>query len=92
MKQRTLVHLPQTHPKSLLNSNEYMALDLHRSRRRRSALLRCRTQWWFFPFRPANGPIERLSFIESRDPVRFAEAAEEEPIAHARVHLRDLKL
>ena len=39
---------------------------------------------------PCTGPIGRLSFVQSLDPVRFAEAAEEEALAHARVHLRDL--
>jgi hypothetical protein len=39
---------------------------------------------------PFAGPIARLSFVQSLDPVLFAEAAEEEALAHARVHLRDL--
>lgn len=36
------------------------------------------------------GPIARLNFVESLDPIQFAEAAEGEALAHARVHLRDL--
>ena len=39
---------------------------------------------------PCAGPIARLSFVQSLDPVRFAEATEEEALAHARAHLRDL--
>jgi hypothetical protein len=39
---------------------------------------------------PCTGPIKKLSFIQSLDPVLFAEAAEEEALAHARAHLRGL--
>jgi hypothetical protein len=42
------------------------------------------------PAPPCVGPIARLSFVQSLNPVLFAEAAEEEVLAHARVHLRDL--
>lgn len=42
------------------------------------------------PVPPCAGPLARLSFVQSLDPVRFAEAAEEEALAHARVQLRDL--
>jgi hypothetical protein len=39
---------------------------------------------------PCTGPIKKLSFVQSLDPVLFAEAAEEEALAHARIHLRGL--
>ena len=42
------------------------------------------------PAPPCVGPIARLSFVQSLNPVLFAEAAEEEVLAHARVHLRDM--
>lgn len=39
---------------------------------------------------PCAGPIARLSFVQSLDPVLFADAAEEEALAHAKVHLSGL--
>src|SRR5215471_14470603 len=39
---------------------------------------------------PCAGPIIRLSFAESLNPTRFADAAEEETLAYVRLHLRDL--
>jgi hypothetical protein len=42
------------------------------------------------PVPPCAGPLVRLSFVQSLDPVLFAEAAEEQALAHVRVHLRNL--
>ncbi len=42
------------------------------------------------PAEPWAGPIARLDFSQSLDPVRFAHAAEQEALSYARLHLRDL--
>jgi hypothetical protein len=39
---------------------------------------------------PCGGPIVRLDFAQSLDPALFADAAEEEALAYARLHLNDL--
>jgi hypothetical protein len=38
---------------------------------------------------PCGGPIVRLDFAQSLDPMRFAQAAEEEALAYARTNLHD---
>lgn len=39
---------------------------------------------------PCAGPIARLDFVQSLDPARFAEAAEQEALVYARLHLSHL--
>jgi hypothetical protein len=41
------------------------------------------------PELPFSGPLARLDFNQSLDPVLFAEAAEEETMAYVKLHLRD---
>ena len=42
------------------------------------------------PSMPFAGPLAWLDFAQSLDPVLFAQAAEEETVAYAKLHLRDL--